>query len=132
MTREQILGTYLQRGCKQVFYDDLLKVLIQTPEGDPYIENRSNLIYIQKAYIISYYKNNNEYKFNLFIRIKYNQFSKKVVSITVHIDDHKVNNKDVKILSTNILNILMAHISVCYNHLFRSALDIRMNNLLQW
>lgn len=126
MTRDQILERYLQRGYKQVFYNDSPKVLIQTCEGDPYIENRSDLIYFQNIYIVSYYKGDSEYKFNLFIRIKYNHFVKKVANITVHIDDHKVNNKDAKILSPNILNILMAQISVCYNHLLRSALDIAL------
>lgn len=126
MTKDQILERYLQRGYKQVFYGDSPKVLIQTCEGDPYIENRSDLIYFQSIYIVSYYKDNNEYKFNLFIRIKYNHFVKKVANITVHIDDQKVNNKDAKILSPNILNILMAQISVCYNHLLRSALDIAL------
>lgn len=114
MTRDQILERYLQRGYKQVFYNDSPKVLIQTCEGDPYIENRSELIYFQSIYIISYYKDNNEYKFNLFMRIKYNRFSKKVANITVHIDDHKISGKDARILSPKILNILMAQTSVCY------------------
>lgn len=126
MTRDQILERYLQRGYKQVFYNDSSKVLIQTCEGDPYIENRSELIYFQSIYIVSYYKDYIEYKFNLFIRIKYNRFSKKVANITVHIDDHKVNGIDARILSTNILNILMAQTSVCYNHLLRSSLDIAL------
>lgn len=126
MTRDQILERYLQRGYKQVFYNDSPKVLIQTCEGDPYIENRSELIYFQSIYIVSYYKDNNEYKFNLFIRIKYNRFAKKVTSIIVHIDDHKVNGIDARILSPKILNILMAQTSVCYNHLLRSALDIAL------
>lgn len=126
MTRDQILERYLQRGYKQVFYGDFPKVLIQTCEGNPYIENRSELIYFQNIYIVSYYKDYIEYKFNLFIRIKYNRFSKKVANITVHIDDHKINGIDARILSTNILNILMAQTSVCYNHLLRSALDIAL------
>lgn len=126
MTRDQILERYLQRGYKQVFYNDSLKVLIQTCEGDPYIENRSDLIYFQNIYIVSYYKDYIEYKFNIFIRIKYNRFSKKVANITVYIDDHKVNGIDARILSPNILNILMAQTSVCYNHLLRSALDIAL------
>ena len=126
MTRDQILERYLKRGYKQVFYSDLPKVLIQTCEGGPYIENRSELIYFQSIYIVSYYKDYIEYKFNLFIRIKYNRFSKKVANITVHIDDHKVNVKDDRILSPKILNILMAQTSVCYNHLLRSALDIAL------
>lgn len=126
MTRDQILERYLQRGYKQVFYDDSLKVLIQTCEGDPYIENRSELIYFQNIYIISCYKDYIEYKFNLFIRIKYNRFSKKVASIIAHIDDHKVNGIDARILSPKILNILMAQTSVCYNHLLRSALNIAL------
>lgn len=126
MTRDQILERYLQRGYKQVFYGDSPKVLIQTCEGGPYVENRSDLIYFQSIYIISYYKDNNEYKFNLFIRIKYNRFSKKVVNITVHIDDHKISGIDARILSPKILNILMAQTSVCYNHLLRSALDIAL------
>ena len=126
MTRDQILERYLQRGYKQVFYNDSPKVLIQTSEGGPYVENRSDLIYFQSIYIISYYKDNNEYKFNLFMRIKYNHFVKKVANITVHIDDHKVNNKDARILSPKILNILMAQTSVCYNHLLQSALDIAL------
>lgn len=126
MTRDQILERYLQRGYKQVFYGDSPKVLIQTCEGDPYIENRSDLIYFQSMYIVSYYKSDSEYKFKLFIRIKYNRFSKKVANITVHIDDHEVNNKDDRILSPKILNILMAQTSVCYNHLLRSALDIAL------
>lgn len=126
MTRDQILERYLQRGYKQVFYNDSPKVLIQTCEGDPYIENRSELIYFQSIYIISYYKDNKEYKFNLFMRIKYNRFSKKVVNITVHIDDHKISGIDARILSPKILNILMAQTSVCYNHLLRSALDIAL------
>ena len=126
MTRNQIIERYLQRGYKQIFYGDSPKVLIQTCEGDPYIENRSELIYFQSIYIVSYYKDYIEYKFNLFIRIKYNRFSKKVANITVHIDDHKVNGIDARILSTNILNILMAQTSVCYNHLLRSALDITL------
>lgn len=126
MTRNQILKRYLQRGYKQIFYNDSPKVLIQTCEGDPYVENRSDLIYFQSMYIVSYYKGDNEYKFKLFIRIKYNRFSKKVANITVHIDDHEVNGEYDKILSTNILNILMAQTSVCYNHLLRSALDITL------
>lgn len=126
MTRDQILERYLQRGYKQVFYNDSPKVLIQTCEGDPYIENRSDLIYFQNMYIVSYYKSDSEYKFKLFIQIKYNRFSKKVANITVHIDDHEVNGEYDKILSTNILNILMAQTSVCYNHLLRSALDIAL------
>lgn len=126
MTRDQILERYLQRGYKQVFYGDSPKVLIQTSEADPYIENRSDLLYFQRVYIVSYYKNNNEYKFNLFIRIKYNHFVKKVANITVHIDDHKISGIDARILSTNILNILMAQTSVCYNHLLRTALDIAL------
>lgn len=126
MMRDQILERYLQRGYKQVFYNDSPKVLIQTCEGDPYIENRSDLIYFQNIYIVSYYKDNNEYKFNLFIRIKYNHFVKKVANITVHIDDYKVDGKDARILSPKILNILMAQTSVCYNHLLRSALDIAL------
>lgn len=126
MTRDQILERYLKRGYKQVFYSDSPKVLIQTCEGDPYIENRSDLIYFQSMYIVPYYKGDSEYKFNLFIRIKYNRFSKKVVNITVHIDDHKVNGIDARILSPKILNILMAQTSVCYNHLLRSALDIAL------
>lgn len=126
MTKNQILERYLQRGYKQVFYGDSPKVLIQAPEGGPYVENRSDLIYFQSMYIVSYYKGDNEYKFNLFIRIKYNHFVKKVANITVHIDDHKVNGKDARILSTNILNILMAQTSACYNHLLRSALDIAL------
>lgn len=44
MTRDQILERYLQRGYKQVFYNDSPKVLIQTCEGGPYVENRSDLI----------------------------------------------------------------------------------------
>lgn len=126
MTRDQIIERYLQRGYKQVFYNDSLKVLIQTCEGDPYIENRPELIYFQSIYIVSYYKDNNEYKFNLFMRIKYNHFVKKVTSIIVHIDDHKVNGADARILSPNILNILMAQTSVCYNHLLKEALDIAL------
>ena len=126
MTRDQILERYLQRGYKQVFYNDSPKVLIQTCEGDPYIENRSDLIYFQSMYIVSYYKSDSEYKFKLFIRIKYNRLSKKVANITVHIDDHKVNGKDARILSPKILNILMVQTSVCYNHLLRSALDIAL------
>ena len=126
MTRDQILERYLQRGYKQVFYNDSPKVLIQTCEGDPYVENRSDLIYFQSIYIISYYKDNNEYKFNLFIRIKYNRFSKKVANIAVHIDDHRINGKDARILSPKILNILMAQTSICYNHLLRSALNIAL------
>lgn len=126
MTRDQILERYLQRGYKQVFYGDSPKVLIQTCEGDPYVENRSELIYFQSMYIVSYYKDDSEYKFKLFIRIKYNRFSKKVANITVHIDDHEVNGEYDKILSTNILNILMAQTSVCYNHLLRSTLDIAL------
>lgn len=126
MTRDQILERYLQRGYKQVFYGDSPKVLIQTCEGDPYVENRSELIYFQSIYIVSYYKGDSEYKFNLFIRIKYNRFSKKVANIIVYIDDHKVDGKDTRILSPNILNILMAQTSVCYNHLLRSALDIAL------
>lgn len=126
MTRDQILERYIKRGYKQVFYSDSPKVLIQTCEGDPYIENRSDLIYFQSMYIVSYYKSDSEYKFKLFIRIKYNRLSKKVANITVHIDDHEVNGEYDKILSTNILNILMAQTSVCYNHLLRSALDIAL------
>lgn len=126
MTRDQILERCLQRGYKQVFYGDSPKVLIQTCEGDPYVENRSELIYFQSIYIVFYYKGDSEYKFNLFMRIKYNHFVKKVVNITVHIDDHKVDGKDARILSPNILNILMAQTSVCYNHLLRSALDIAL------
>lgn len=126
MTRDQILERYLQRGYKQVFYCDSPKVLIQTCEGDPYIENRSDLIYFQSMYIVSYYKDYIEYKFNLFVRIKYNHFVKKVANITVHIDDHKVNGIDARILSPKILNILMAQTSVCYNHLLRSALNIAL------
>lgn len=67
MTKDQILERYLQRGYKQVFYSDSPKVLIQTCEGDPYIENRSDLIYFQSMYIVSYYKGDSEYKFKLFI-----------------------------------------------------------------
>ena len=126
MTRDQILEKYLQRGYKQVFYNDSPKVLIQTCEGDPYIENRSDLIYFQNIYIVSYYKDYIEYKFKPFIRIKYNRFSKKVANITVHIDDYKVNGIDARILSPKILNILMAQTSVYYNHLLRSALDIAL------
>ena len=126
MTRDQILERYLQRGYKQVFYSDSPKVLIQTCEGDPYIENRSDLIYFQNIYIVSYYKSDSEYKFNLFIRIKYNHFVKKVTNITVYIDDHKISGIDARILSPKILNILMAQTSVCYNHLLRSALDIAL------
>lgn len=126
MTRDQIIERYLQRGYKQIFYGDSSKVLIQTCEGDPYIENRSELIYFQSIYIVSYYKDYIEYKFNLFIRIKYNRFSKKVANITVHIDDYKVDGKDARILSPKILNILMAQTSVCYNHLLQSALDIAL------
>lgn len=126
MTRDQILERYLQKGYKQVFYNDSPKVLIQTCEGDSYIENRSDLIYFQNIYIVSYYKDYIEYKFNLFIRIKYNRFSKKVANITVHIDDHKISGIDARILSPKILNILMAQTSVCYNHLLRSALDIAL------
>lgn len=126
MTRDQILERYLQRGYKQVFYNDSPKVLIQTCEGDPYIENRSDLIYFQNMYIVSYYKSDSEYKFKLFIRIKYNRLSKKVANITVYIDDHKVDGKDTRILSPKILNILMAQTSVCYNYLLRSALDIAL------
>lgn len=126
MTRDQILERYLKRGYKQVFYSDLPKVLIQTCEGGPYIENRSDLIYFQSMYIVSYYKGDSEYKFKLFIRIKYNRFFKKVANITVHIDDHKIDGKDARILSPKILNILMAQTSVCYNHLLRSALDIAL------
>lgn len=124
MTKNQILERYLQRGYKQIFYSDSPKVLIQICEGDPYIENRSDLIYFQNIYIVSYYKDYIEYKFNLFIRIKYNHFVKKVANIIVHIDDHKVDGKDARILSPKILNILMAQTSVCYNHLLRSTLDI--------
>lgn len=124
MTRDQILERYLQRGYKQVFYNDSPKVLIQTCEGDPYVENRSDLIYFQSMYIVSYYKGDSEYKFNLFIRIKYNYFVKKVANITVHIYDHKISGIDARILSPKILNVLMAQTSVCYNHLLRSALDI--------
>lgn len=47
-------------------------------------------------YIVSYYKGDSEYKFKLFIRIKYNRFSKKVANITVHIDDHEVNGEYYK------------------------------------
>ena len=126
MTRDQILKRYLQRGYKQVFYDDSPKVLIQTCEGDPYIENRSDLIYFQNMYIVSYYKGDSEYKFKLFIRIKYNRFSKKVANITVHIDDHEVNGEYDKILSPKILNILMAQTSICYNHLLETALNIAL------
>lgn len=126
MTRDQILERYLQRGYKQVFYNYFPKVLIQTCEGGPYVENRSNLIYFQSMYIVSYYKSDSEYKFKLFIRIKYNRLSKKVANITVHIDDHKINGIDARILSPKILNILMAQTSVCYNHLLRSALDIAL------
>ena len=126
MTRDQILEKYIQKGYKQVFYSDSPKVLIQTFKDKPYIENRSELIYFQNMYIISHYKDNNEYKFNLFIRVKYNRFSKKVASITIHIDDHKVNGVDARILSPNILNILMAQTSVCYNHLLKEALDIAL------
>lgn len=126
MTRDQILERYLQRGYKQVFYSDFPKVLIQASEDGPYVENRSDLIYFQSIYIVSYYKDNSEYKFNLFIRIKYNRFYKKVVNIIVHIDDHKVDGKDARILSPKILNISMAQTSVCYNHLLRSALDIAL------
>ena len=126
MTKNQILERYLQRGYKQIFYSDSPKVLIQTCEGDPYIENRSDLIYFQSMYIVSYYKGDNEYKFKLFIRIKYNRFSKKVANITVHIDDHEVNGIDARTLLPKILNILMAQTSVCYNHLLRSALDIAL------
>lgn len=126
MTRDQILERYLQRGYKQVFCNDSPKILIQTCEGDPYIENRSELIYFQSMYIVSYYKSDSEYKFKLFIRIKYNRFSKKVANITVHIDDHEVNGEYDKILSPKILNILMAQTSVYYNHLLRSALDIAL------
>lgn len=61
-------------------------------------------------YIVSYYKGDSEYKFKLFIRIKYNRFSKKVANITVHIDDHEVNGEYDKILSPKILKILMANI----------------------
>lgn len=126
MTRDQIIERYLQKNHKQVFYSDSPKVLIQTCECHPYIENRPELIYFQNMYIVSYYKNDNEYKFNLFIRIKYNRFAKKVTSIIVHIDDHKVNGADARILSPKILNILMAQTSVCYNHLLRTALDIAL------
>lgn len=126
MTKDQILERYLQRGYKQVFYGDSPKVLIQTCEDDPYVENRSDLIYFQNMYIVSYYKGDSEYKFKLFIRIKYNRFSKKVANITVYIDDHEINGEYDKILSTNILNILMAQTSVCYNHLLRTALDIAL------
>lgn len=126
MTRDQILEKYIQKGYKQVFYSDSTKVLIQTFKDKPYIENRSELLYFQNLYIISHYKDNNEYKFNLFIRIKYNRFSKKVASIIIHIDDHKVNGADARILSPNILNILMAQTSVCYNHLLEEALDIAL------
>ena len=126
MTRDQIIERYLQKNHKQVFYSDSPKVLIQTCECHPYIENRSDLIYFQSIYIVSYYKDNNEYKFNLFIRIKYNHFVKKVANITVHIDDHKISGIDARILSPKILNILMAQTSVCYNHLLRSALDIAL------
>lgn len=126
MTRDQILERYLQREYKQVFYSDSPKVLIQASEGGPYVENRSELIYFQSIYIVSYYKNDNEYKFNLFIRIKYNRLAKKVANIVVHIDDHKISGKDARILSPNILNILMAQTSVCYNHLLRSALNIAL------
>lgn len=126
MTRDQILERYLKRGYKQVFYSDLPKVLIQTCEGGPYIENRSDLIYFQSIYIVSYYEGDSEYKFKLFIRIKYNRFFKKVANITVHIDDHEINGEYDKILSPKILNILMAQTSVYYNHLLRSALDIAL------
>ena len=126
MTKDQILERYLQRGYKQVFYNDFPKVLIQTCKGGPYVENRSDLIYFQSIYIVSYYKDYIEYKFNLFVRIKYNRFSKKVANIIVHIDDHKVNDIDARILSPKILNILIAQTSVCYNHLLRSALDIAL------
>lgn len=126
MTRDQILERYLQRGYKQVFYNDFPKVLIQTSECGPYVENRSDLIYFQSIYIVSYYKGDSEYKFNLFMRIKYNHFVKKVANITVHIDDHKINGIDARILSPKILNILMAQTSVCYNHLLRLALDIAL------
>ena len=126
MTKDQTLERYLQRGYKQVFYGDSPKVLIQTSEGGPYVENRSDLIYFQSMYIVSYYKGDSEYKFKLFIRIKYNRFSKKVSNITVHIDDHKINRINARILSPKILNILMAQTSVCYNHLLRSALDIAL------
>lgn len=125
-TKDQIFKRYLKRGYRAVFYSDLPNVLIQTCEGDPYVENRSELIYIQNMYVVSYYKNGNEYKYNLFIRIKYNKFSKKVANITVHIDDHKINEIDARILSPNILNILTVQTSVCYNHLLRSALDIAL------
>lgn len=124
MTRDQILERYLQRGYKQVFYGDSPKVLIQTCEGDPYVENRSELIYFQSIYIVSYYKGDSEYKFNLFMRIKYSHFVKKVANITVHIDDHKVDGKDTRILSPNILNILMAQTSVCYNHCIRHCFTV--------
>lgn len=77
-------------------------------------------------YIVFYYKGDSEYKFKLFIRIKYNRFSKKVANITVHIDDHEVNGKKTRILSTNILNILMAQTSICYNYLLKSALNIAL------
>lgn len=126
MTRDQILERYLQRGYKQVFYGDSPKVLIQTCEGDPYVENRYDLIYFQSMYIVSYYKDDSEYKFKLFIRIKYNRFSKKIANITVHIDDHEVNGKYDKILSPKILNILMAQTSICYNYLLKSALNIAL------
>lgn len=126
MTRDQIIERYLQKNHKQVFYSDSPKVLIQTCECHPYIENRSELVYFQNMYIVSYYKNDNEYKFNLFIRIKYNRFAKKVTSIIVHIDDHKISGIDARILSPKILNILMAQTSVCYNHLLRTALDIAL------
>ena len=126
MTRDQIIERYLQKNHKQVFYSDSPKVLIQTFECHPYIENRSELVYFQNMYIVSYYKNDNEYKFNLFIRIKYNRFAKKVTSIIVYIDDHKVNGADARILSPKILNILMAQTSVCYNHLLKEALDIAL------
>lgn len=126
MTKDQVLERYLQKGYKQVFYSDSLKVLIQASEDGPYVENRSDLIYFQSIYIVSYYKNDSEYKFNLFIRIKYNHFVKKVANIIVHIDDHKVDGKDARILSPKILNILMVQTSVCYNHLLRSALDITL------
>ena len=126
MARDQIIERYLQKNHKQVFYSDSPKVLIQTFECHPYIENRSELVYFQNMYIVSYYKNDNEYKFNLFIRIKYNRFAKKVTSIIVYIDDHKVNGADARILSPKILNILMAQTSVCYNHLLKEALDIAL------
>lgn len=113
------------RKIQSVYYEPQYMAVIEE-EGDPYIENRSDLIYFQSMYIVSYYKGDSEYKFKLFIRIKYNRFSKKVANITVHIDDNEVNGEYDKILSTNILNILIAQTSVCYNHLLRSALNIAL------